>query len=175
MAIGFNTNEIQKCVDDTEKEIGYWKFARCKYGLEKDKVRGKLEELIKLRNANNPEIEEKTKAFLTERAITKNEAYEYEKEWRLYKIFHKLPREAAPNRKRYVHQYREVKGLIIPYEEIPIPVSAIQEIIIGPTAHLDRAFTSVEMFLESRGIQTDFLGKNGAVRISKSKVPYILI
>ncbi len=49
-------------------------------------------------------------------------------------------------------QYRDDKGLKVPFLEIEIPVQAIQEIVVGPTAHYDRACASLEFLLNSKGL-----------------------
>lgn len=88
------------------------------------------------------------------RAKFKHPAYHYEREWRMVQY---MPKE---------YEFRESRGLIIPYKEIEIPVSAVIEVMIGPTAYPNLSVKSLHIFLESRNISFNLL---------PSAIPYTLL
>jgi hypothetical protein len=61
---------------------------------------------------------------------------------------------------------RQTKNITIPYKEIFIPIDAVKGFIIGPTADFDYIYSSLEIFLASKGLsELDQF-------IVKSEVPY---
>lgn len=87
----------------------------------------------------------------------KNSAYSAEKEWRI----------RTSNR---MNNFREKNGSIIPYNIIPIPLAAIDNIIIGPCTDKSRAANSLMgMLIKAVGSE---MAKNTKIMISN--VPYII-
>lgn len=84
----------------------------------------------------------------------KHSSYEYENEFRLIRRGTDCPK------------FRIRKDIIIPYKEIFIPIDAVKGFIIGPTADFDYIYSSLEIFLASKGLsELDSC-------IVKSEVPY---
>ena len=84
----------------------------------------------------------------------KHSSYKYESEFRLIRMGMDCPK------------FRIRKDIIIPYKEILIPIDAVKGFIIGPTADFDYIYSSLEIFLASKGLsELDQF-------IVKSKVPY---
>jgi hypothetical protein len=97
----------------------------------------------------------------TRSAITKDEAFSEEAEWRF--AFH-LNR----NNTHSDLEFRAGHSMLTPYLRIPLewddqPIG-IKEIIVGPCPHTDEAMRSVQMMLKTQGIQ--------GVEVVPSKIPY---
>ncbi len=97
----------------------------------------------------------------TRSAITKDEAFREEAEWRL--AFH-LNRSDAHSGL----EFRPGRSMLTPYFSVPLewqdqPIE-IKEIIVGPCPHRDEAMNSVQMLLKREGIQ--------GVEVKDSKIPY---
>lgn len=86
--------------------------------------------------------------------IIKHPAFEYEKEERLIFTDEKYP------------QYRFSNGHLIPYKKVYIPVSAIQEIILGPSVRTELDRVALKLYLQDKGLT------NLSDNISISQVPY---
>lgn len=54
-------------------------------------------------------------------------------------------------------------GIITPYLSVPFDISAIEEIIIGPTNHEEEAIKGLELYIESQGLD---------ITVSESKCPF---
>lgn len=102
--------------------------------------------------------------LLRRRAITKQPAYKYEEEWRLY-------RHLGNNAMNPVQKYRVRKGLIFPYAEVEIPVLAIKEIIVGPTANFEMVKKGLDHFLYSKGSIGGFPELH--INVKKSQIEYV--
>ena len=63
-------------------------------------------------------------------------------------------------------KFRNSKGNIIPYMEIPISAKYLKEIIIGPTQDYERIIIPISKFLKSKGIDPS------SILIEKSKAPF---
>ena len=87
----------------------------------------------------------------------KHNAYRYEKESRIIK-FHESITD--------IKFRTNAKGTIIPYLEVPIPTSALKEIIIGPCCNFNLIKKSLEIILLQKGIKTD------DIEITPSSQPY---
>lgn len=61
--------------------------------------------------------------------------------------------------------FRERNGMLIPYTEILLPLDILKGIIIGPSVNYEQCKVSINMFLESHGINS--------LPIYQSRVPYI--
>ncbi len=94
-------------------------------------------------------IYRKTASFL------KDKAYQNEKECRI--VLDLFGRNM---------QFRENKGLIVPYVEQQIPFDCLDSIMVGPTADFDRTQEAILLFLNSKGV---YWHKD---KIIKSEVPY---
>lgn len=105
----------------------------------------------------NPSIERigRSWALLISMApCIKHSSYKYESEFRLIRRGSDCPK------------FRIRKDIIIPYKEIFIPIDAVKGFIIGPTADFDYIYSSLEIFLASKGLsELDSC-------IVKSEVPY---
>ena len=88
--------------------------------------------------------------------LTKNSAYEYEQEVRFIELI-----SDKTNTK-----YRHSNNLLIPYQEISFPKSALKEICIGPMLDSKRVEKSIKAFLEANNFNS------ADIKIVKSKVPY---
>jgi Protein of unknown function (DUF2971) len=92
--------------------------------------------------------------------IIKNACFSEEKEWRI--ISHPL----SCRNKRYT--YRQGSSMIIPYYRFPLADEGgnlhINEIIVGPTIHVQQSMGSVDSFLVSQGLRN--------VPVTASGVPY---
>lgn len=84
----------------------------------------------------------------------KNEAYSYEKEIRI------------TTQENKDVKYRNSKGFIVPYLEIPINIKHLKEIIIGPTLDQERIILPLKKLLVSKGIDIH------NIEIYCSKIPY---
>lgn len=84
----------------------------------------------------------------------KNEAYSYEKEIRI------------TTQENKDVKYRNSKGFIVPYLEIPINIKHLKEIIIGPTLDQERIILPLKKLLVSKGIDIQ------NIEIYCSKIPY---
>lgn len=87
----------------------------------------------------------------------KNPAYEYEQEYRLY------CREFGNK----VH-YRDSNGLLIPYVEVKLPLSALKLVVVGPTSDSNRQMMSIAKLLKAK--VKDF----NALTFYSSEIPYRL-
>lgn len=84
-------------------------------------------------------------------ALIKHPAYEYEQEVRVITRC-----DAEP-------LFREKKGVIIPYINTTIPVSAINGVYIGPNTNYELVKNSLDVFCAHKGIK---------INIVKSEIPY---
>ena len=71
-------------------------------------------------------------------SIFKNPAYSYEKEVRLVKTIAKIQNQI---------QFREARGLIVPYIDIEIDSDCVSEIIVGPTKNFTTSKTSIKEYI----------------------------
>jgi hypothetical protein len=104
------------------------------------------------------------KCFLplaTRSAITKNEAFREEAEWRL--AFHQNQNLMPPDL-----QFRPSSSMLIPYLEVPLQIPdqqiGIEEIIVGPCPHPSETKKTIEMLVTTH----DF----PSVKVRDSKIPY---
>lgn len=103
--------------------------------------------------------------FYDESYKYKHPAYSYENEWRLVLD--------DPGPEYYTYEYRLKNGLVIPYIPVEIPINAVREIWIGPTANKKLAEYSLKKLLESK-VKSIFEGEN-PVTIQTSSIPYTLL
>lgn len=87
----------------------------------------------------------------------KNPAYEYEQEFRL------CCREFGNK----VH-YRDCNGLLIPYVEVELPLSALKLVVVGPTSDRNRQMMSIAKLLKAKVKDFD------ALTFYSSEIPYRL-
>jgi hypothetical protein len=96
------------------------------------------------------------------RAITKDQAFREEAEWRL--IF-QLERVGTTNSEP---EFRPGRSMITPYLKVPLKWEGqsieFKEIVVGPCPHPDQALNSVQMLLKRQGVQ--------GVEVIPSKIPY---
>lgn len=92
--------------------------------------------------------------ILNNRIVYKDSVYSDEKEWRIFKH--------CPE-----YDFREKGGLIVPYVEIDIPLSAVDAFIIGPCANYKYSEMSLQMMLDKK------LGNND-IKILCSDCPYVI-
>ena len=189
VAVGFEYRVLQDSISELnkgQKKDEQWKLEQCKYiapnYIEDSKEINELEDMFdelkkrddefntdktelyeKARNGQWETYKSKMEEIIAERVITKHKAYDYEKEWRLYKVLNRVP--LITGTPIGECQHREDKGLKVPYLEIEIPIQAIQEIVVGPTAHYDRACASLEFILNSKGLRK-------IVPVIPSDIPY---
>ena len=119
--------------------------------LTKDSYMAENSELI------NDKISKLSLINITISPFLKHKDYKYEKEFRFVYHIDYLPEIKV---ERF---YRPRLFKISPYVEIPIPVDALKEIIIGPCANYNVLEPIINRELVHCGIN---------VRVSKSKVPY---
>jgi len=75
-------------------------------------------------------------------SIFKNPAYSYEKEVRLVKSISKIQDQI---------QFREARGLIVPYIDIEIDSDCVSEIIVGPTKNFTTSKRSIKEYIFRTG------------------------
>lgn len=91
----------------------------------------------------------------------KNKCFQIEKEHRLSCFLKRIDK-----RKNHIHFRTNNKGNLIPYVEIPIPTSSLQEIIIGPCCEKHN-IKSLEFLLKLYNISS--------VQIKQSTLPFRII
>lgn len=97
----------------------------------------------------------------TRSAITKDEAFREEAEWRLALHLNR-------NDSHLDLEFRTGRSMLTPFFKIPLqwdgqPID-IKEIIVGPCPHPDEAIESVKMLLKNQGIR--------GVQVVSSQIPY---
>lgn len=98
------------------------------------------------------------------RLLAKDSHFAYEKECRI--ILHTFyPSNFVKTRRDifYPVSYDMKKGYIVPYVDLFMPLSAIKEIVIGPTNNIQRAYDSLDGWLRSIGLNN--------IKIIESKAP----
>ena len=95
--------------------------------------------------------------------ISKDPHYEYEKECRI--PIRLVRNQCAITKRNQFHplKYALKGGFIVPYIEVFLPLSALTEIWIGPTNHIDLDEDSLRGWLESIGLSS--------VKIKRSTAP----
>jgi hypothetical protein len=123
------------------------------------------------RNTHLRSLAEATAKFFITAAQIKDHGFIEEQECRivLYACKSKLSAD--------VLKLREGQSWLIPFVEIPLCLkervkSPLRRIVVGPSAHREEVKHSVELFLQSRGIQVWQPGVNDGVIVETSRIPY---
>lgn len=97
----------------------------------------------------------------TRSAVTKDEAFREEAEWRLAFSLNRGDAHSGL-------EFRSGRSMLTPYFRVPLEWQdqsiEVKEIMVGPCPHRDEAMNSVRMLLKREGIQ--------GVEIRDSKIPY---
>jgi hypothetical protein len=94
--------------------------------------------------------------------FVKDQAFESEEEWRILIVRHDAVSDGL------TLQHRDGKSMLLPYIELPLPLSAqsLRRVVVGPTPHPALSKDSAEEFL--RSCIPDFPDN----RVVNSKVPF---
>ncbi|MBN2240655.1 MAG: DUF2971 domain-containing protein [Dehalococcoidales bacterium] len=116
-------------------------------------ITGILEKSIE--NQGLPEIESLTNQFVKLASTMKLDCFREENEWRL----------VVSNLEDGDFKFRTSRSMIIPFYPIKFDISAISEIVVGPSYHQNLALRSVHLL-------TNKIFSNHRVTTRKSTIPY---
>lgn len=154
-AIGFDP---QKLMEGTKQYTFH--LNKCRYFTlkeQKDFIAGYIDIVIE---KAKPEgfAKDFVDAFIIAASHMKNEAFKEEKEWRLVSLL--------PLRFTDINfKFRPGKSMIVPYYSLPIEISCIKEIVIGPSPHPELVKDAVKGLTHKYNLK---IGKG----IKASDIPY---
>lgn len=162
VAIGFKAKELSDCV---EKMYGLFSFARlyeCRYlndDLIFDEIKnnGLKRYLLDLLSTGHVNLDA-LGPLLSDFTVFKHPCYMNECEKRIV-IFDDTPRASSS-------KFRSSNGVMIPYKEIELPLSTINEIVIGPCADKDLNSLGIKMRLDS------LTHLKTGITVESSELPY---
>lgn len=161
VAIGFKAKELSECVGKMSGLFSFVRLYECRYlndNLIFDEIKYRLKRyFMDLFSASQINLGA-LGPLLSEFTVFKHPCYMNECEKRIV-IFDDTPRASSS-------KFRSSNGVMIPYIEIELPLSTINEIVIGPCADKDLNSLGIKMRLDS------LTHLKTGITVESSELPY---